>query len=153
MKLLPHECYRRIKEVNLGPALRVMDQMEFVDTGGKCALVSRADQKVPHEIRHLIASLKLGGTTKRLFFRKLPPRQGIAPHVDDWIPEEEGWQRFQVPITSDPEIRMRWPDDDVEVHLQPGFLYEVRFDRKHEVVHNADCDRIHMQIDQVDATI
>ncbi len=101
----------------------------------------------------MLNCLRLGGKTERVFFRKLPPYQGIAAHVDDWIPEEADWRRFQVPLVSDPEIKMRWPDEGVETHLQPGFLYEVRFDRKHEVVHNADCSRIHMQIDQIDATI
>ncbi len=153
MGLLPHECYRRIKALDLGPLLKVIDQIEFVDTTGKCAWVSRWDQQIPIELRQLIKSLRLGGKTERLFLRKLMPHQGIAPHIDDWVPAEQNWQRFQVPIVSDPNILMRWPDDGVEVHLEPGFLYEVRFDRMHEVVNDTDIARIHMQVDQSNATI
>ena len=87
------------------------------------------------------------------FCRKLGPRQGIAPHVDAWMPGEADWRRFQVPLVSDPRIIMRWPDDGVELYLEPGWLYEVRFDRMHEVVNGADIERIHLQIDQVNATI
>lgn len=48
---------------------------------------------------------------------------------------------------------MRWPDDGVEEYLEPGFLYEVRIDRTHEVVNEADVPRVHLQVDQVNATI
>mgnify|MGYP001577012541 FL=1 len=54
---------------------------------------------------------------------------------------------------SHPDIVMRWPDDEVEVHLAPGYLYEVRYDRLHEVVNTTASARIHLQIDQIGATI
>jgi hypothetical protein len=101
----------------------------------------------------LVESLDLGGTLARAVLRRLSPRQSIPPHVDDWMPAEADWRRFQVPLITHPDVVMRWPDDGVSVHLEPGFLYEVRYDRAHEVVHGAECERIHLQIDQVDATI
>jgi hypothetical protein len=111
------------------------------------------DQPSPIELQMLLRSLRLGGRTERCFGRKLMPHQGIAPHIDDWIPAEKDWRRFQLPLVSHPDIIMRWPDDGIQVHLEPGFLYEVRFDRLHEVVNPTDCERTHFQIDQVGATI
>lgn len=151
--LAASEVCKRIKPVDLGPVLKVIDRLEFADSGGKCAWVTKQGSVAPVELMALVNGLGIGGTTKRLFCRKLTPRQGIAPHVDDWMPEELLWRRFHVPLVTHPDIRMRWPADGVDVHLEPGWLWEVRFDRMHEVVHNADCDRIHIQIDQVNATI
>ena len=151
--LAEHEVYRRIKALDIAPVLRVINKLDFADSAGVCAHVTKPGSVAPPELLWLIASLGLGGKTKRLFCRKLMPRQSIPPHVDDWMPEEANWRRFQVPLTSHPDIIMRWPNDGIETHLEPGYLYEVRFDRTHEVVHAADVDRIHMQIDQVDATI
>jgi len=89
----------------------------------------------------------------RMFLRKLMPGQNIEPHVDAWIPEDQHWRRFQVPLQTHPSVMMRWPDDGVEEHLEVGWLYEVRFDRTHEVVNPSSIERIHIQVDQMGATI
>lgn len=151
--LAEHEVCRRIKPVDLSPVLKVLDRLEFSDSGGVCAWVTRKGSVAPPALVQLVRDLQLGGEVKRLFCRKLMPRQGIAPHVDSWVPTEMNWRRFQVPLTSHPDIKMRWPDDGVELHLEPGYLYEVRFDRLHEVVNDTNCERIHLQIDQVNATV
>lgn len=151
------ECYRAIKPVAIGPVLSAMDRLSFVGVGGsspekyKCDVVLAAH--FPPEVLALISGLGLGGTLARAVIRRLAPKQGIPPHVDAWMPAEADWRRFQVPLVTHPSIVMRWPEDGVEVHLAAGNLYEVRFDRIHEVVNNADIERIHLQIDQVDATI
>jgi hypothetical protein len=151
--LAEHEVYRRIKPVDISAVLRVLDKLEFADSGGVCAWVTKQGSVAPPELVRLISGLRLGGEVKRCFCRKLMPRQGIPPHVDEWMPEELDWRRFQVPLKSHPDIKMRWPDDGVEVHLEPGYLWEVRFDRTHEVVNPTDSERIHLQIDQVNATV
>lgn len=149
--------FRAIKRVELGPVLAVLGRLQFVHVNQgnaakyPCDVVLAPD--FPPQLHSLIEGLELGGERARAILRRLGPRQSIPPHVDAWMPKEVAWRRFQVPITSHPEIRMRWPDDGVEVHLEPGWLYEVRFDRTHEVVNNADVERIHLQIDQVNATI
>ena len=149
--------YRAIKRVELGPVLAVLDRLQFisVNQGNQakypCDVV--LPDTFPPEINALIDGLELGGERARAILRKLGPRQSIPPHVDAWMPKEVDWRRFQVPITSHPDIKMRWPEDGVEAHLEPGWLYEVRYDRTHEVVHGADCERIHLQVDQVNATI
>jgi hypothetical protein len=89
-----------------------------------------------------------------MFCRKLLAHQSIPPHVDDhkWMRGTD-IRRFQLPLISHPDIKMKWPEDGVELHLAPGYLYEVRFDRTHEVINNTDCERIHVQIDQHNAKI
>lgn len=151
--LQAHEVCRRIKPVDLGPVLDVLDSLEFADSGGKCALVTRAGSVAPEPLLALVRGLGLGGTFKRMFCRKLRPHQGIEAHVDDWMDEEADWRRFHVPLVSHPEIVMRWPVDNIEVHLEPGYLFEVRFDRLHEVVNKTPFERVHIQIDQLGATI
>lgn len=152
-------CYRLVKPIDIGPVLSVLDRLTFVSVnqGGTttdhyaCDVVM--SDKFPAELRELIANLNLGGETARSILRRLPAKQSIPPHTDKWMPAEMDWHRFQVPLVSDPSIIMRWPDDGVELHLAPGNLYEVKFDRTHEVVNPWDGQRIHLQIDQVGATI
>jgi hypothetical protein len=151
--LQQHECYHRIKAVNIAPVLETIPSLRFVDSGGKCALVTAPDSIAPKPMVKLLNELGLGGTPKRVFCRKLMPGQGILPHVDDWMPDDWKMRRFHIPLTSDPSILMRWPDDNQEVYLEPGYLWEVRVDRLHEVVNNWDGERIHIQIDQAHATI
>ena len=147
------EVCRRIKPVDLAPVLGVLDSVSYFRSGQSGKYAADVQTKLPREMREFVEGLELGGTTARAVLRKLAPRQDIPPHVDDWMPKEADWRRFQVPLVTDPRIRMRWPDDGVETHLEPGWLYEVRFDRKHEVVNEADCERVHLQVDQVNATI
>lgn len=158
MKL--NEVYKIITPVDIVPVLVVLPTLQFVDicvgstdpNKPPCSVVPpRAS--MPPVVTHLVQSLGLGGITQRLFLRRLGPRQGILPHVDAWIPVESRIRRFHIPLISHPDIVMRWPDDGVEVHLQPGFLYEVRYNRMHEVVNPTSVSRTHIQIDQQDATI
>ena len=153
------QCYQVCKPVNLEPVLAILDRLPFVfvnqgstDVNKTPARIVKPD-KFPAEIKQLIADLGLGGRAGRHMIRELMPRQGIAPHIDEWMSTEKDWRRFQLPITSHPDIVMRWPDDGVSLHLEPGWLYEVRFDRLHEVINNAPIARLHLQIDQIDATI
>ena len=158
-KLRSDQCYQVCKPVNLGPVLSILDRLQFVFVNQGSTDVNKTPARIvkpntfPAELNQLIADLGLGGRVGRYMIRELKPRQSIAPHVDAWMPSELNWRRFQLPITSHPDIVMRWPDDGVSLHLAPGWLYEVRFDRTHEVIHGADCERIHLQLDQVDATI
>lgn len=110
---------------------------------------------MPPEVINLVDQVleTIGGEPHRFIFRKLGKRQSLPPHVDDMLDHEYDWRRFQVPIITDPNIVMRWPDDNQEVHLEAGNLYEVRADRLHEVVNNADIERVQLQIDQINATI
>ena len=154
-----HECYRAIKPVNIGPVLAVLDRLPFFHAqhngnyqGTLACDVVLAD-KFPPEINAFIEGLELGGKRGRAIIRRLDPRQNIPVHTDEWMPGEINWRRFQIPITSHPDIVMSWPDDGASVHLEPGWLYEVRYDRPHEVVHGADVSRVHLQVDQIDATI
>lgn len=156
MPLGPGEVYRRLGSVDINPTLSVLADIGFVFVGQSpgtypCNVALQAH--FPHELKALLASLSLGGQTARAILRRLDPHQGVPPHVDAWMPSEADWRRFQVPLVSHPDIEMRWPGDGVAVHLEPGSLYEVRFDREHEVVNDTDTARVHLQVDQVDATI
>lgn len=156
-----NEVYRLVKSVDIEPILAIWDRLPFflANAGGDrndpkrmpCHIVLQS--KFPKEVNTFIAELGLGGDLARAVIRKLDPYQGIPPHVDEWMPQEASWRRFQVPLISHPDIKMRWPDDGVDLHLEPGNLYEVRFDRMHEVVNPTDVARTHLQIDQIDATI
>jgi hypothetical protein len=162
-RLADNECCRVIRQFDIGPVVEALDRMSWFAaniTGSvnnpnsyPCDVVL-AD-KFPPVLRELVASidLTLGGDVARAILRRLPPRQSIPPHVDAWMPAEADWRRFQLPLVTHPDVVMRWPKDGVEVHLEPGTLYEVRYDRTHEVVHGADVARVHLQIDQMDATL
>ncbi len=159
-KMKQAECFRRIKPVDIRPILPLLDELPFfyANAGGtspdkyECFVVLSGD--FPQILHDMVSGLELGGRLGRSILRRLGPGVDIPPHTDTWMPdEEEDWKRFQIPLTSHPDIIMRWPDDNVSVHLEPGWLYEVRRDRTHEVNHNAGCQRIHLQIDQIGATV
>lgn len=159
--LADQQCYQVCKAIDLAPVLSVLDRLPFVGINyhldgsdpNKPACDVVLEGKFPPELTDFIAGLGLGGRTGRAIIRRLPPQRGIPAHVDQWMPGEANWRRFQVPLVSDPAILMRWPEDGVSVHLAPGFLYEVRYDRLHDVVNPTACARVHLQIDQIDATI
>jgi hypothetical protein len=150
-----HEVYREIKTVDLSSVLPVLDRLQYTRAGqtGKYPCDVVVNHQLPREVWDLANALNLGGKVARLAIRKLAPQQNIPPHVDDWMPAEADWRRFQLPLVTHWSVVMRWPDDGVSVHLEAGKLYEVRYDRTHEVVNGADIPRIHLQIDQIDATI
>lgn len=156
----PEEVCRALCPVDIGPVLSILDQLPFftANIGGgdnprrySCDVVLKS--QFPPTLKEFVANLPLGGEIARVLLRRLAPRQSIPPHIDAWMPQEADWRRFQLPIVTHPDIIMRWPDDGVSVHLEAGTLYEVRFDRVHEVIHGADIARIHLQLDVVDATI
>ena len=152
--------YRVIKPVDIGPVLQLRDRLQFiyVNQGGTtterypCKVVLEAH--FPPELKKFIEDLNLGGRVGRNMLRMLPKGQSIPPHTDKWMPKEYNWRRFQLPIITHPDIIMRWPDDGVEAHLEAGILYEVVYDRTHEVINTQnEIERIHLQVDQIDATI
>jgi hypothetical protein len=155
------QCYQVVAEVDIEPVLAVWDRLPFftANVSGSasnpnsymCDVVLSSE--FTPELHDLIDKLGLGGSLARAVLRRLAPHQSIPPHIDTWMPAETNWRRFQVPLISHPSVIMRWPDDGQQVYLEPGFAYEVRYDRTHEVAHGADIERTHLQIDQVDATI
>ena len=155
--MLGNECFRAIKAVDIGPVLPLVAGLPYVGAGQSSATKYKCDvvlsSHFPAVLWSLIDGLELGGTLARAVLRRLAPRQSIPPHVDDWMPAEANWRRFQVPLVTSRTIIMRWPDDRQQVHLEAGWLYEVRFDRMHEVVNGWDGERVHLQVDQVDAAI
>lgn len=106
---------------------------------------------IPDWVSLFVRRLGLPGIVERTFLRLLPPGQGIPPHVDPplYTSPRIRQHRFHLPLVTHPDVVMRWPDEDVRVHLEKGWLYEVRFDRLHEVVNHAPINRIHLQIDTV----
>lgn len=155
------QCCQIVKSVDVGPILAIWDRLPFMSINyhldgsdpNKPACDVVLENKFPPEVKDFVAGLGLGGQTGRVVMRRLPIKRGIPAHVDAWMPGETNWRRFQIPLITHPDIRMRWPDEGVDVHLEVGHVYEVRYDRLHEVVNPTEIQRTHMQIDQVDATI
>jgi hypothetical protein len=160
--LRPDQCWQDFGPLDIGPALAELYRLPFRATNmgstkpTKCPCFTvPAGAPLPDAVVALIDTViaKLGGETARFVLRKLGPRQGMAPHIDAILPAETDWRRFQLPLLTDPKIVMRWTEDGQELHLAAGHLYEVRVDRLHEVVNAADVERVHLQIDQVGATL
>ena len=149
--------YRRVHPVDISDALGVIDQVGFfaVNRGGPpekfpCCV---ATPPFHQPIQSMIDRLRLGGEIRRTLLRRLDARQSAPLHVDRWMPVGLDWRRFHIPLISDEFVIMQWPDAGKSVWLEPGYLWEVRFDTPHEVVNLSDNPRIHLQIDVVDATI
>lgn len=139
---------RKIRPVDISAALAMLPGMTFHDTGGTNGWL--AD---PAPLAGFVAGLGLAGAVLRTNVRKLPAGQGIPPHVDPKVHQSAKVRehRYHVPLVTHPAVAMRWPDEGVAVHLEAGWLYEVRVDKLHEVVHRAPTDRVHVVIDTGEA--
>lgn len=159
MRLAAGESFRRIKPVDISGVVPLLDGLPWFNVHGEgttpgaygCDVVLK--QQFPAQVFELLDSLALGGELARAILRRLDPRQSIPLHVDSWMPTGLDWRRFQVPLVSDNFVVMQWPDVGKAVWLEPGFLWEVRYETPHEVVNCSDNPRIHLQIDVVGATI
>lgn len=133
--------FEKIRKVDISLPLEMIPKSTFLDTGGTNGWLCHGLW-----LQQFADTLQLPGNVTHVVCRKLPAWQGIPPHVDRCGPYD---RRYHVPIITHPDIRMRWPEEDVEVHLEQGFLYEVCFSMMHEIVHHAPIDRVHVQIDTV----
>ena len=154
------QMFQVVAHVDVAPVVAMLDRLPWLGINGHikgdpnrppCSVVLW--EKFPPDLKAFAEGIALGGRLGRAILRRLDPGQNIPPHTDAWMPGEMNWRRFQVPITSHSGIVMRWPDDGVSAYLGPGAVYEVRYDRTHEVVHGASVPRVHLQIDQIDATV
>ncbi len=151
--MLAGRCYQRHQAVDITPALACLSELEYIYSQQNHNLTTVPNVNVPKPIQELVDGLGLGGETVRLFVRKLRARESIHKHVDehDWM---KGFniRRFHIPLISHPDIKMYWTDID-ELYLEPGYLWEVKYDIEHYVVNYTPQQRIHIQIDQSNATI
>lgn len=152
--LYPHEVYRRVGPVDISSVLKIVGTLALKDTGNLNAQTTPGGSVPPAEITALAKQIPLGGHPINWVCRKLSAYQGIARHDDCGVLARIGdFRRFHIPIVTHPDIVMRWPDDGVVVHLEAGWQYEIRIDRAHEVINHTDSERVHLQIDQMGATI
>jgi hypothetical protein len=140
----PTVC-RQVRPVDITVALAALPGTLFTDTGGTNGHIAQPGWLAP-----FVESLQLGGHTAYAVVRKLPAGQGIPPHVDRGAGVE---RRFHVPLLTHDHVTMRWPNERVEMHLEAGFLYEVRFDLLHEIVNVAPVDRVHVQVNTIGSTV
>jgi hypothetical protein len=132
---------RQLRKVDISHALEQLPGTQFVDTGGTNGWIS-----APPWLGEFVSGLGLSGKVTRALVRKLPAYQGIPAHIDKPMFGVVGERRYHVPLVTHPDVTMRWPEDGEDHHLEAGFLYEVDYTRLHEIVHRADVDRIHVQI-------
>jgi hypothetical protein len=135
-----HELCRKIRQVDIAPALAELPDTTFVDTGGSNGHIAS-----PEWAKAFARSLELG-EVHLVLVRKLPAGQGIPPHIDTVRGRANIGRRYHVPLVTHPLVTMRWPEDGEEHHLEAGWLYEVDYTRLHEIVHRAPIDRIHVQV-------
>lgn len=138
----------RIRQVNIEEALTLLPEVHFVDTRGTNGWIAR-----PSWVQDFVSGLHLGGKAVRALLRLLPAGQGIPLHIDEPMFGNKSERRFHVPLVTHPDVVMRWPDDNVEVHLEAGWLYEVDYSRRHEIVHRASIGRVHLQVNVVGAEV
>lgn len=134
------ELCRKVRPVDISSALHELPATVFVDTGGSNGHLAK-----PAWLDDFIATLELG-PVHSAWLRKLPPGQGIPPHIDTQRGRANLGKRCHVPLVTHPLVTMRWPDDGEEHHLEAGWLYEVDYTRRHEIVNRAPIDRVHVQV-------
>jgi len=122
----------------------------FRDSGGSNGWTV---EPVPSWVLSFVARLPLKGQVLRTVLRKLQPGEGIPPHIDPIVQAHPRLveHRYHVPLVTHPLVTMRWPIEQIEVHLAAGCLYEVNHNQKiHEVIQHAPIDRVHLCIDTVE---
>lgn len=138
----------KLRQVDIAPALALLPTLRFEDTGGTNGWLADSTP-----LMSFVQSLGLKGKVFVVNCRMLPAGQGIPLHTDPKTYAYAGVveRRFHVPLVTHPGVTMRWPGEGIEAHLEAGWLYEVRFDVPHEIVHRAPVDRVHIQINTVEA--
>lgn len=135
------------RQVDITLPLAMLKSLKFIDTGGTNGHIARPDW-----LDYYINTLKPEGNVTFACIRKLPPYQNIPPHIDSWRNRPNVGKRFHVPLLTHPDVKMRWPNAGVEVHMEAGWLYEVCYTELHEVVHLAPVDRVHLHYNVEDKT-
>lgn len=132
--------------MDISRPLALLASVKFLDTGGTNGHIAQPDW-----LGEFLATLSLPGRVRSCVLRKLPAFQGIPAHADHerYNPTMHGGTRYHVPLVTHPDVLMRWPHERVEVHFEPGWLYEFDHTRVHEVVHRAPVDRIHVVVNAV----
>lgn len=146
-----NDCYTMLLD-RLDTAGCDLSGVMFHDTGGTNGWLAEPTQPW---VAPFLAALPLQGHITKVVLRKLPAGQGIPPHIDPLRHQHPRVveHRYHVPLVTHEAVRMRWPDDGVEVHLSQGCLYEVNHTQKiHEVIQQAPIDRIHLCIDTTEVT-
>ncbi|CAB4176417.1 Aspartyl/asparaginy/proline hydroxylase [uncultured Caudovirales phage] len=139
--------FRSLGKVDITGALETLATAHFLDTGGTNGWLADSTP-----FMKFIKSLPLPGVVTGVNVRLLPAHQGIPPHIDPKFKSRKVIERrFHIPLTSHEGVRMRWPDDGVEAHLEVGELYEVDHHRLHEVINCAPVGRVHIVIDTAEA--
>jgi hypothetical protein len=143
--MLDHgDCYTKHRPVDISGILPLLADVKFEDTHGPNGWIAR-----PEWMAEFIADLKPEGKVTFTLMRKLPAYQNLPPHIDSWGNVPNVGRRLHVPLVTHPDIKMRWPDDGVEVHMEAGWLWEVNYLKLHEVQHLAPVDRIHLHYNVV----
>jgi len=137
--------HRKIKPVDVSVAIVKLVGVTWRDTGGTNGWLA---DPLPEWALELAKSLRLDGVILSVCLRKLPAGQGIPLHVDPKQHQSAKVieRRYHVPLVTHPLVTMRWPDEGEEVHMEAGWLYEVRIDRPHEIVHRGPVDRVHLVV-------
>lgn len=142
--VLNGRCFQRLAPVDIGWVLPLLAETAFINTGGTNGWIAK-----PEWLDRLFTSVHLDGAMTFAVARMLPAGQGIPPHIDLWENIPNMGRRYHVPLVSDPNVMMCWPDDHVRVYLEPGWLWEVCFTKLHEVVNLAPTARIHAHFNVV----
>lgn len=135
---------QKIRQIDISDLIPRLETIAFINTGGTNGWVAQPDWMLP-----FIRNISPDGEITFACIRKLPPYQNIPPHIDSWNNRPNVGKRFHIPLLTHPGVTMRWPDDNVEIHMEAGWLYEVCFRKLHEVVHLAPVDRIHLHYNVV----
>ena len=85
------------------------------------------------------------GYTNRVLLSCIPAGKSILPHTDDFsVAIRSKSYHCHIPIITKPGIIMGFPDDGLEIYMEPGFLYSIDETRKHYVNNPTDLDRVHL---------
>jgi len=144
-------CYKELGTFDLAPLIEMLDHISWraeyknpYSVG--CFRVLAPD--MPEKYRELVgAYAEKYGTMVRCDVRKVPANGEITPHRDEQVKADE--HRLHWPLVSHPDIKMSWPEHDLELHLEPGHLYEVNPHQLHTVINPTKVDRVHLMVDVI----
>lgn len=129
----------------------ILDMQEFsvyTNTTLLSTPIGKAYQEITKQVLQLVP-----GTVLRGAIIRLPPKKGIASHLDGIHEIWTRGHRLHLPVITEPEVKFFYTENDIETnakHLAKDILVEINNFLPHGVRHDGNYLRYHVMYDILD---
>lgn len=98
-------------------------------------------------IQHILShTFPVTGRLGKIVVSRIQPGKAIALHVDA-EPDQDTLHRVHVPVTTNPDARLEFPEQFRVLRARVGKAYEINSTLPHQAVNRGCTDRVHLVFD------